>query len=61
VVPGDIFLLCSDGLYDMVPDKRLHEILHESTVEQQTCERLIKEALRKGGKDNITVVLVGVE
>ncbi len=61
VVPGDIFLLCSDGLYDMVPDKQLNEILNESTVEQGTCERLIKEALRKGGKDNITVILVGVE
>ena len=60
-MPGDIFLLCSDGLYDMVTDKQLNEILNESTVEQGACERLIKEALCKGGKDNITVVLVGVE
>jgi protein phosphatase len=61
VEPGDKFLLCSDGLYDMVPDKRIHEILHESTAAQGACERLIKEALREGGKDNITVVLVEAE
>ena len=57
VEAGDVFLLCSDGLYDMVSAKRIHEILAESKV-QRACGRLIKAALLNGGKDNITVLLV---
>lgn len=58
---GDVYLLCSDGLYDMVSDNRIHEILYESDRVQGGCESLVKEALQNGGKDNITVILVGVE
>ena len=58
---GDVFLLCSDGLYNMVSDKQICKILDESNVEQGACGRLMKVALRNGGKDNITVVLVETE
>lgn len=61
VEAGDVFLLCSDGLYDMVSDKRIHEILDNSAVGQGACGRLVKAALRNGGKDNITVILVETE
>ncbi len=58
VEAGDIFLLCSDGLYDMVSDKRIHEILDESAVDHGGCGRLVKAALGNGGRDNVTVILV---
>lgn len=58
VEAGDIFLLCSDGLYDMVSDTRIHEILDESAVDHGGCARLVKAALDNGGKDNVTVILV---
>ncbi len=61
VEAGDIYLLCSDGLYDMVSDKRIHEILHESTVAQGACGRLVEAALHNGGRDNVTAILVEVE
>ncbi len=58
VRPGDLFLLCSDGLTNMVPDKRIEEILSAPASIPSASETLIKEANRNGGKDNITCVLV---
>ncbi len=61
VAAGDVFLLCSDGLYDMVLDQKIHEILSKFTVAEGACERLIKAALHNGGRDNVTAILVEVE
>ncbi len=58
VEAGDIFLLCSDGLYDMVSDKGIHEILDESAVNHGGCGRLVRAAIGNGGRDNVTVILV---
>jgi protein phosphatase len=58
VRPGDLFLLCSDGLTNMIPDARIEEILSTSSSIQSSCETLIKEANRNGGKDNISCVLI---
>jgi protein phosphatase len=58
VRPGDLYLLCSDGLTNMVPDAQIEEILSASSSLQSSCETLIKEANRNGGKDNISCVLV---
>lgn len=55
---GDLFLLCSDGLTNMVPDNRIEEILSSFSSIQSACETLVKEANRNGGKDNISCVLV---
>jgi len=57
---GDVFLLCSDGLYDMVPDKRILEIFQKSDGVEGVCQRLVEEALHNGGRDNVTVILVEV-
>jgi serine/threonine protein phosphatase PrpC len=58
---GDIYLLCSDGLTDMVDDEHIHAILTrtESTLEN-ACEALVQSANDNGGDDNISVVLVRV-
>ncbi len=59
--PGDVLLLCSDGLTEMVPDLRILEILQRSHEPRQTCERLIVEANERGGKDNITAIVVHLQ
>jgi protein phosphatase len=60
VEPGDRFLLCSDGLTNMVEDHRIATILAGSSPEGAIWE-LVEEANRAGGHDNITVVVVEVE
>jgi len=57
VTPGDRILLCSDGLWSMLPDPRLAAILRQSASPEEACERLIAEANQAGGKDNITAVV----
>ncbi len=52
----DRLLVCSDGLYDYFDDNELAQILDYSSL-QEAADRLIEEARRRGGKDNITVAL----
>jgi protein phosphatase len=56
-VSGDLFLLCSDGLTDMVDDPSILEALLTSSDLDQKGERLIELAKSAGGLDNITVIL----
>jgi serine/threonine protein phosphatase PrpC len=58
---GDIFLLCSDGLSDMVGDEKIEEILerHRGNL-KKGAQELVKAANRGGGEDNITVLLFEV-
>lgn len=64
---GDLFLLCSDGLSDMVPDPELRSLLLDGSEDaagldlEETADRLIDAANRAGGHDNVTVLLVRVE
>jgi len=51
-------LLCSDGLTDLVGSARVREIVENTTNSQETVNKLIVEALHKGGKDNVTVLLI---
>lgn len=56
--PNTTFLLCSDGLTDMITSSKIREILEiEDDLETQ-ANGLIQAALDEGGKDNVTVVLV---
>lgn len=56
---GDLLLLCSDGLNGMVEDDELAEILRRSRPDlRSTARDLVDEANRRGGSDNITIVLV---
>ena len=55
---GDIYLLCSDGLTDMVSAQEIRRILSESEQDMNAAaEKLLQEALDAGGRDNITILL----
>lgn len=56
---GDLYLLCSDGLTDMVDDAEIEAILRDEPP-TRAAWRLVDRALANGGRDNITVVLVRV-
>ena len=57
--PGSTILMCSDGLSNMVEDSKIEEIILDQTNElPKKGERLLSEANRNGGKDNIAVILV---
>ncbi|MBT9439012.1 MAG: serine/threonine-protein phosphatase, partial [Desulfobacterales bacterium] len=57
---GDLFLLCSDGLSDMVDDNQIRNILFSTATLLQKVEKLIESANAAGGYDNITVVLANI-
>jgi PPM family protein phosphatase len=59
--PGDIYLLCSDGLTTMVREERIAEILKEVTDLDTAVAQLVREANEAGGRDNITVVAFRLE
>ncbi|MBL1141287.1 MAG: Stp1/IreP family PP2C-type Ser/Thr phosphatase [Proteobacteria bacterium] len=61
VLPDDIYLLCSDGLNDMVKDEEIHLTLSKYSANlAQTADKLVEFANKRGGKDNISIILVRV-
>lgn len=59
-VPGDRYLLCSDGLPREVSDELIASFLRRLADPREAARELVEEAKRKGGNDNITVVVVDV-
>jgi protein phosphatase len=57
IEPGDRFLLCSDGLHDLVTDEKMLELANRGEVGAAT-ERLVRAANENGGYDNISVILL---
>ena len=57
IEPGDIFLLCSDGLTDLVSDLEIENILNQNLSLEESTQKLITLAKSHGGRDNITVIL----
>ena len=58
--PGDILLVCSDGLTDLVWDDEILDLITSRNILKSAAEGLIAQANKRGGYDNITVILVGV-
>lgn len=58
---GEIFLLCSDGLTNMVDDQQIEAVFKKWPVPETACEQLIEKANSKGGDDNITLVVIGFQ
>lgn len=54
---NDILLFCTDGLYGLVPENRIANILRKHAEPQKACVALIAAAKEEGGDDNITVVI----
>lgn len=55
---GDNILICSDGLWDMVDDDVIQEIVLASETPQHACQNLVTKANLQGGEDNISVIVV---
>jgi PPM family protein phosphatase len=61
IFEGDVFLLCTDGLTDVLMDKDIQQILSAGGKNpQEICERFIQAANSGGGPDNVTAVMVGI-
>jgi protein phosphatase len=58
--PGDVYMLCSDGLTGMVPDHQILEVVGLTDDPQEACELLIAEANDAGGTDNISALIIRI-
>ena len=56
--PGDIVLMCSDGLTNMLEDEEIHMILSSQNSVEEKAEELVKAANDNGGRDNIAAILM---
>jgi serine/threonine protein phosphatase PrpC len=61
LLPGDLFLLCSDGLSGMLSDSQILEVVQLSDDLREICENLIALANEAGGSDNITALAIRVD
>ena len=60
IAAGDLILICTDGLTELMSDEEIAAALAEDASPEQTCRRLVDEANQRGGSDNITVVIARV-
>ena len=59
--PGDMFLLCTDGLTNAVEDAELHRLVMAAEDPESACRALVDKALELNSRDNITAVIVWTE
>ena len=57
---GDVILLCSDGLSDMLEENEIVTILNSNGSVEKDARSLVEAALAKGGYDNITIILLRI-
>ena len=60
LVDGDAYLLCSDGLYEPLGDDGIRQILSDGADPARAAASLVREALEKGSRDNVTALVVRV-
>jgi len=58
LIDGDVILLCTDGLTREVPDDEIASVLRNMADARQAADRLVETAIRAGGRDNITVIVL---
>jgi len=61
LVPGDRYMLCSDGVCDGLDDEGILKVLRENEHAQEAAEKIVRAALDGGSKDNVTCIVVNVE
>jgi protein phosphatase len=61
VRPGDVYLLCSDGLTGMLSDADIRDRLSTDGTLHEICRRLVNDSNARGGIDNVTVVVLAIE
>ena len=60
MIPGDLLLLCSDGLHGYVPDSTIQRIINTNPALNQAAAALIDAANAAGGHDNVSVQLIRI-
>jgi len=60
IVPGDILLLCSDGLHGAVPDQMIQHLIHTNPDLNKAAASLVAAANQAGGNDNVSVQLIRI-
>ena len=60
IMKDDIFVICTDGLYDEVENGEMIEVLNKHQSMSDVCTELINRANKNGGRDNITVICLKV-
>ena len=60
VQPGDVILMCSDGLSNMVDDMDIQQIIQTGRDVVEQVQHLVEAANRGGGRDNITVAIIQI-
>ena len=61
IIPGDRLLLSTDGLHDVVPFKEIRDTLAAAENPERATEKLLSMALKRGGRDNVTIITVFLE
>ena len=61
LTPGDLLLLCTDGVFTVLTDDQFSEVLRRETDLDSLCHALIQEANDGGGPDNVTAVVLEVD
>lgn len=59
--PGDRLILCCDGLWEMIYDEGIEDVMMQESDPQLACDQLVKRANLAGGEDNVSVIVVQVE
>lgn len=57
---GDIFLICTDGLYEMLPERNIQDVLSGDSGPVDSVARLSQMAEEAGGRDNISLIVVNL-
>jgi serine/threonine protein phosphatase PrpC len=60
VIPGDVLLLCSDGLHSLLPHAMIEHLIHVNPNLEKAAEALVAAANQAGGHDNVSVQLIRV-